>query len=85
MGGVNNRAINRIYDIATQYLERRGRRCPCPHLGHGHVYANGKIYVIGGLVDGAIPMQSMPMTWRLTLGALRWRRCRRLSTKWLVV
>ena len=52
MGGVNNRAINRIYDIATNTWSL-GASMPVPSSYHGHVFANGKIYVIGGHVGGA--------------------------------
>ena len=52
MGGVNNRAANRVYDIATNSWSL-GATMPVPASYHGHVFANGKIYVIGGFVGGA--------------------------------
>ena len=51
MGGVNNRAMNRIYDIATNTWTL-GASMPVPSSYHGHVFANGKIYVIGGTLGG---------------------------------
>jgi N-acetylneuraminic acid mutarotase len=52
MGGVNNRALNRVYDIATNTWSL-GALMPVPASYHGHVSADGKIYVIGGAVGGA--------------------------------
>ncbi|MFL5238531.1 MAG: kelch repeat-containing protein [Rhizomicrobium sp.] len=51
MGGGNNGTSNRIYDIATDTWSL-GAPVPTGLSDYGHVYANGKIYLIGGLAYG---------------------------------
>src|SRR4029077_6230863 len=53
MGGGLNQNSNRIYDIATNTWSA-GMQVPVNINSYGHAYANGKIYVIGGAVDGAL-------------------------------
>lgn len=47
IGGILNRQLNRIYDIATDTWSY-GAQAPVPMTWFAHAYSNGKIYVIGG-------------------------------------
>ena len=84
MGGVNNRALNRVYDIATNTWSLRALM-PVPASYHGHVSVNGKIYVIGGAVGGAASSAVYAYdvatdTWSAPLAPLP-----QAEYKWLVV
>ncbi|MFZ0918311.1 MAG: kelch repeat-containing protein, partial [Candidatus Udaeobacter sp.] len=52
MGGQNDGTLNRIYDIATNTWSAGAPVPECVN-DHGHVYYNGKVYVIGGWACGA--------------------------------